>query len=109
MFTQDEIERARYLSRKMFHQDQATALREATEKGFQEGFEKGFQEGLQKGEIGRIHLCQRLLKEPQTEKQGLANLSIGELHAIADDLEERLTKIYRARLRPAEVANEQPK
>jgi hypothetical protein len=78
MFTQDEIERARYLSRKMAQHDHVTAVNDAK------------REGLRQGILELIQFCQRLLNEPQASEQDVANRSMAELKSMADELENRL-------------------
>ena len=74
MFTQDEIERARYLSRKMAHHDHLTAVNDAIREGI----------------LGRTQLCQRLLNEPESSEQDVTNMSIAQLQTMAEELENRL-------------------
>lgn len=48
----------------------------------------GRQEGLRKGEqVGRIHLCERLLGRSLTPTEELASLSLAELTRRADELQ----------------------
>ena len=49
-------------------------------------------EGEKKGEIKRIHLCERLLKRPETAAEALAGLSLEELDRTARVFEEELSK-----------------
>jgi predicted transposase/invertase (TIGR01784 family) len=79
MLTQDEQERERYHARLKAQRDQRCFLKDARE------------EGREEGEIlGRIHVCQRLLKLPVTPADELAALSLPELRARAEDLEQQL-------------------
>jgi flagellar biosynthesis/type III secretory pathway protein FliH len=55
------------------------------------GLEKGRQEGRQEGElVGKIHLAQRLMKQPLTSKKKLLEQGQKELKAILKQLEAEL-------------------
>ena len=60
------------------------------EKGREEGMEKGLAKGLVKGFIGRIQLCQSLLKRPETPSAELQAWSLQELQDLASQLESTL-------------------
>ena len=98
MLTQNDLERERYLARLKAERDRVSFLNEAVEEareeareqGLKQGLEQGREQGLQKGEIlGRIHLCQRLLKLPLTPRQELIGLSLDELEARAVAMEHQ--------------------
>jgi predicted transposase/invertase (TIGR01784 family) len=79
MLTKNDSEWFEYQARLMAERDQKTRFREAR------------QGGLKDGEvIGRIHICQRLLKQPTTPSDELAALPSRELHALAEALEKQL-------------------
>jgi predicted transposase/invertase (TIGR01784 family) len=70
-------------------------IKEGRDAGIKEGrdagIKEGREEGLQKGEVvGRIHLSQRLLKQAPTPREELLKLSLGELHRLAENLEQQL-------------------
>src|SRR5262245_52705531 len=86
--SQDERERQLYLDR--LQADAASLLR-APEHARQQGREEGREKGLEEGKvIGRIEICQRLLKQPLTPTEELSRLSIEELTKLADQLERQL-------------------
>ena len=61
------------------------------EEGRAEGRAGGQQQGLTKGElIGRIQLCQQLLKTPVAAKDELLAQSPESLQMLADALEQKL-------------------
>ena len=71
--------------------EEAQTLREEAQAQIGEVREESLREGLRKGEtIGRIHLCQRLLKQPASSMQELDALGLDELEALATQLESRL-------------------
>jgi predicted transposase/invertase (TIGR01784 family) len=86
MLTQDDLERQRYEARLKEQRDRSSFLKYARE----EGFEQGRQEGLKEGQVDRIHLCQRLLKLPLTPAEELLTLSLDELRARAESMENQL-------------------
>lgn len=66
-------------------------LEKGLEKGMEKGLEKGREEGLEKGrEIGRIHLCEQLLRQPLTPREDLLRLTPDELRTRADELQQRV-------------------
>jgi flagellar biosynthesis/type III secretory pathway protein FliH len=70
-------------------------IRENREKALVEGRAEGLSEGRGEGRaqgdlIGRIQLCQRLLRLPEVSGENLANLSLDELQAMAELLEKQL-------------------
>jgi hypothetical protein len=63
--------------------------------GMEKGMEKGMEEGTKKGReqgvlIGRIQLCQRLLRQAETPSDELGRLPLDELTRQAEELERRL-------------------
>jgi hypothetical protein len=80
MLTQNDIERERYEARRKAQLDYAS------------GLEAARQEGRIEGEIGRVHLCERLLKRPLTPTEQLASRSLEELIQLADELQAQLLK-----------------
>jgi predicted transposase/invertase (TIGR01784 family) len=102
MFTQDELERDRYENRMKAERDRisfpesirqhaleqglAQGLAEGRAAGRAEGRAEGFREGL----LARIHLCQRVLKQPLTPREELLALPLAELQAQAEALERQL-------------------
>jgi len=88
MLAQTDQERERYESRRKAQLDYATGIKVAR----MEGELKGRTEGERLGEIKRIHLCERLLKRPQTAAEMLATLSLEELDRITRKLEDELHK-----------------
>jgi predicted transposase/invertase (TIGR01784 family) len=85
MLNQNEQERARYQSRRKTERDEAS-LRYAAEHALEEGREEGRKEGL----VGRIHLAQRILKQPLRPTDELLTMSLADLTRLADDLEKQL-------------------
>lgn len=69
-------ERERYDARQKAIRDQMSLLQEAKEEGRQEG-----------ELMGRIHLCQRLLKQPLTPREELMQLTFEKLRHRAEKLE----------------------
>ena len=65
-------------------------LAKGLEKGREEGLEKGLAKGLAKGFIGRIQLCQSLLKRPETPSAELQAWSLQDLQDLASQLESTL-------------------
>jgi predicted transposase/invertase (TIGR01784 family) len=83
MLTQSDLERERYESRLKAQRDHYSFLKYAREEGLREGREEG-------EILGRIHLCQRLLKAPLTPREELLVLSLDELRAKAEAMEQQL-------------------
>ena len=75
IMSQYEVEWARYQSRLKFQRDQNMYLKDATEKG---------------EILGKITLCQRLLKLPLTSQEDLVARPLDELYAMATDLEQQV-------------------
>jgi predicted transposase/invertase (TIGR01784 family) len=101
MLSQTDLERERYEARRKWQLDYNTGIKvarlegreEGREEGRQEGREEGRQEGRQEGDnIGRIHLCERLLGRPETPAEQLAALSLEELTHRADELQALLQR-----------------
>ena len=68
-----------------------TGLEKGRVEGIEKGLRKGRIEGIEKGElIGKIHLSQRLLKRPITQKKKLLKQSPKELRAMLKQLEAEL-------------------
>jgi len=67
--------------------DQFSALEGAREEGWEEGMAIGEARGRL---IGRISLLAELLGDSPTSEPDLTKLSLPELQAIADDLQQRL-------------------
>jgi predicted transposase/invertase (TIGR01784 family) len=97
MLAQNDVERERYEARRKAQLDYNTGLKaarlEGREEGRQEGCEEGRSQGRAEGEIiGRIHLCERLLKRQLTPTEQLANRPLEELMQLADDLQSQILK-----------------
>jgi predicted transposase/invertase (TIGR01784 family) len=96
MLSQTDIERERYEARLKAQLDHNTFLRvartEGREEGRAEGREEGRAEGEKAGMIRLCHLCERMLKRPETPAEQLANLSLEDLTRLADDLQAQLLK-----------------
>jgi hypothetical protein len=91
MLSQTDLERERYEARRKAQLDYNTGMKVARMEGLEEGLEEGRKEGLLKGEqIGRIHVCERLLQQPETPKEQLVALSLEELTRRADELQALL-------------------
>jgi len=117
VLSQSELERHRYESRLKAQRDyddfmwnlkygieeareeaRAKALVEGLAQGREQGREQGLAQGLAQGktagraegEIGRIHLCQRLLHRPPTPVEQLATLPLVDLIRLAESLEKEL-------------------
>ncbi len=86
MLSQNDLERARYEARLKDERDRISFVEEARQLGRELGLELGRKEG----EVGRIHLSQRLLKLPLTPPEELLALSLAELRAKAAALEQQL-------------------
>jgi predicted transposase YdaD len=82
MLNQTDLERERYESRRKSQLDYSTGMKVARLEGRVEG--------LKEGEIAKIHLCERLLKRPETPAEQLAGLSLEDLERMAQDLEAAL-------------------
>ncbi len=79
MISQTDLERERYLARQRLERDQKYLIRVTLE------------EERQKGELmGRIQLCQRMLKMPPTSQAELLALSVDDLQSRAKALEQQL-------------------
>jgi hypothetical protein len=78
--TQTDTERERYEARRKAQLDYNTGLKVAR------------MEGRTEGEIGRIHLCERLLNRPLTPTEQLASQSPEELIQLADELQAQVLK-----------------
>ena len=63
---------------------------EGMAKGMEKGREEGMAKGLVKGFIGRIQLCQSLLKRPETPSAELQAWSLQDLQELASQLESTL-------------------
>jgi predicted transposase/invertase (TIGR01784 family) len=79
-----DVERERYEAAVRWERDHRSYVRMA-EKAVAEA-----EKAEKKGIVGRIHLCQRLLKAPETPKEDLLALSVEALEAQADTLEGQL-------------------
>ncbi len=94
IMSKNEIEWERYQSRLKFQRDQNMYVKDAHDQGVEEGRGKGLQEGLEKGlkegAVGRIHLCQRMLKAPLTPRDELLALTLENLDAKAAALESQV-------------------
>ena len=86
---ESEQDRQAYLARRQNDADIAT--REYVNKHAREiGVAEGREEGIVKGKIEKIHLVQRLLKQPLTPAGELEKIGLAELTALADRLEQQL-------------------
>jgi predicted transposase/invertase (TIGR01784 family) len=93
MLAQTDVERERYEARRKAQLDYNTAVKVARMEGRQEGREAGREEGRAEGEeIGRIHLCERLLNRPLTPAEQLVSRSLEDLIRLADDLQAQVLK-----------------
>ena len=84
MLAQSDVERERYEARRKAQLDYNTGLKVARMEGREEG--------RAEGEIGRIHLCEQLLKRPLTPTEQLTSRSLEELIELADDLQAQILK-----------------
>lgn len=76
---QSELERERYEARLKAQRDQISFLEAAETRG------------EARGELfGRIHLCQRLLRQPLTPRDLLLAMSADECQRLAEQLEKQL-------------------
>ena len=90
---QTDAERERYEARRKAQLDYNTGLKVARMEGREEGRQESRSEGRAQGEIiGRIHLCERLLKRPLTPTEELLNRSLQELTQLTDELEAQVLK-----------------
>jgi predicted transposase/invertase (TIGR01784 family) len=85
MLAQSDAERERYEARRKAQLDYNTGLKVARMEGREEGRAQG-------EVIGRIHLCEQLLKRPLTPTEQLINRSLEELIHVADDLQAQVLK-----------------
>jgi predicted transposase/invertase (TIGR01784 family) len=86
MLSQDDLERQRYLDRLKGQRDAASLLH-----GYRLARESGLEEGREEGElVGRIHQCQRMLRQPLTPKKELFQQSIEELARLLEQFEAQL-------------------
>lgn len=94
MLTQTDLERERYEARRKAQLDYNTGMKvarmEGKTEGEIEGEKRGELKGRMEGEIKRVHLCERLLRRPETPAEKLAGLSLEELDRMAQELEEAL-------------------
>ncbi len=61
------------------------------DQALEEGRAEGLEKGRAQGEVlGRIHLCQGLLKLPLTPREELLALPVAELETLAVALEQQL-------------------
>jgi hypothetical protein len=93
MLTQTEIERERYEARLKGMHDQSCLLFGARQIG---------------KFIGRIHICQLLLKEPQTAEEELEQLAPGELSRRADQLLQKVLTLAPESEQPIVVPADHP-
>jgi predicted transposase/invertase (TIGR01784 family) len=94
MLTKNDVEWLEYQARRIAEMDQISRLKSARlvghQEGRQEGRQEGLQEGVEKGElIGRIHVCQRMLRTLVTPNIELTALAVPELRAMAEGLEKQ--------------------
>jgi hypothetical protein len=75
MLAQNDLERARYEARRKAQLDYNTGLKVARMEG---------------EEIGRIHLCERLLKRPLTPTEQLVSRSLEDLIRLAEELQAQV-------------------
>ena len=99
MLTQSDLERERYEARLKAERDRYSFLKAAKEQGMSEGRAEGHAEGRAEGHaegiaqgvlVGRIQLCQQLLKLPPTATEELYTLSLADLQARAEALEQQI-------------------
>jgi predicted transposase/invertase (TIGR01784 family) len=81
MLAQNDVECERYEARRKAQMDFNTAVKVARREGREEG-----------ELIGRIHLCERLLKRPLTPTEQLASRSLQDLIQLADELQAQVLK-----------------
>lgn len=80
--SQSDLERERYKARLKFQRDQASSLQCALEEGIEKGLAKG-------DLIGRVRLCQHLLKLPVLSHESLQIMTLEQLTALAASLEQQ--------------------
>jgi predicted transposase/invertase (TIGR01784 family) len=80
MFTQDETEREMYELRLKYQRDQSSLLQDAEAQAGRKG-----------SLVGRVHLCQDLLKQQPTPEEELWALPVENLIALLDLLRKQLT------------------
>jgi predicted transposase/invertase (TIGR01784 family) len=86
----EEIGRARGLEQGL-EQGHKEGILEGCKEGHKEGHKEGLNLGREEGELlGRIHLCQRMLKLPLTPREELLSLPVAELAERARLLEQNL-------------------
>jgi predicted transposase/invertase (TIGR01784 family) len=99
MLAKNDVHRERYQARLKWERDQTAFIDEARQEGIERGIERGIEKGIEKGRevgreegawIGRIQICQQLLKTPMTPRDQLAALSIEDLQARASALQQQL-------------------
>jgi len=89
MLTQSDLERERYEARRKAQLDYDTDIKVAR----LEGREEGAQQGLAKGQqIGRVQTYERLLHQPTTPTEQLAQASVEDLSRRADELQALLAR-----------------
>ena len=101
MLTEDEVLRQRYDAREKAHRDAIWVERdhrrrlEEAHAQIEEArvqTEEARESGLRRGElIGRIHVCQRLLKQSPSPMPELEGMALDDLQALADRLESHVT------------------
>ena len=89
-----DVERERYEARLKALRDMSASLagerEEGRKEGHKEGHKEGLAEGIDVGELmGRIHLCQKLLKQAQTPKEELEKWSVDDLARLAAELQRQ--------------------
>jgi hypothetical protein len=77
---EEPTQRERYEARRKFWLDIESAMSGARK------------EGRIEGEIGRIHLCERLLKRPLTPTEQFARRSAADVIQLADELQAQVLK-----------------
>jgi len=89
MLTKDFTEWERYESRQKAIRDQMSLLEGALEQGLEKGLEQGLEQGAL---MGRVQLCQQLLRLPVTPQDELLRLPFEELRALAESLRSELAE-----------------
>lgn len=92
MITQSDLERERYEARLKMQRDISSGLHAALEDGIEQGRDEGLAQGRKEGEVGQIHLCERLLRRAQTPTAQLLALPLADLERLAQQLEAELTR-----------------
>lgn len=96
MVTQSERDWAKYEDRFKAELDARSFQKVHEETGLQKGLQKGLQQGLAQGDlIGRIHLAQKLLQQPQTPREELLALPMAELERLGELLEQQVMSGFR--------------